>query len=74
MSLEEAAEEEEIHEVSPRVEAEEGRRPRMLASPMQVSKRERDEHELTHLPFRAWCPHCVRGRGSEDRHMKYMPK
>ena len=22
-----------------------------------------DKHNLTHIPYRAWCPHCVRGRG-----------
>ena len=29
------------------------------------SKLEVEEHELTHLPFRNWCRHCVRGRGNE---------
>ena len=37
--------------------------------PLQVvPRREREEHELTHLPYRAWCPHCVRGRGRSMAH------
>lgn len=27
------------------------------------SQLEREEHELTHLPFRDWCPYCVQGKG-----------
>ena len=32
-------------------------------SPKRPSQAEVEEHELTHLPFRSWCVHCVRGRG-----------
>ena len=28
------------------------------------------EHNLTHLPFRSWCRHCVRGRGKELPHLR----
>ena len=33
-------------------------------------------HELTHVPFRSWCEHCVRGRGEGVRHEagKEMPE
>ena len=34
--------------------------------PREPSKEEREEHEKTHLPFRNWCQHCVRGRGKEE--------
>eukprot|EP00971_Amphidinium_carterae_P338046 6475206-Amphidinium_carterae.1 len=27
-------------------------------------------HALTHLPRRAWCTHCVRGAGTDDRHWR----
>ena len=27
-----------------------------------------EEHNLTHLPYRNWCRHCVRGRGKESAH------
>ena len=34
--------------------------------PKMPSDGERQEHELTHLPYRNWCRHCVRGRGKEE--------
>ena len=43
-------------------------RPRMLIAPNPPSKQERMEHEVTHLPYRTWCAHCVRGRGRDDPH------
>ena len=42
-------------------EGEEGRAGIPLTAPPKVSKQEREEHELTHTPFRAWCPFCVMG-------------
>jgi len=42
-----------------------------MADPRQPSEEERREHNLTHLPFRNWCPHCVRGRGREADHKKF---
>ena len=30
--------------------------------------RERALHETTHLPYRAWCPHCVATRSYGDHH------
>ena len=29
-----------------------------------------EEHYLTHVPYRNWCPHCVRGRGNDLDHRK----
>lgn len=47
----------------------EGRlRPRALPVPELPSMREILEHELTHLPYRAWCRHRVRARAVADRH------
>ena len=34
-------------------------------TPTQI---EREEHELTHFPYRSWCPDCVKGQGIADRH------
>jgi hypothetical protein len=34
--------------------------------PKMPSRDERVEHEFTHLPFRSWCRHCVRGKGKEE--------
>ena len=47
----------------PGVGMEEGRKPKALSSPPVVSQKMKDEHEITHLPYRSWCPHCVSGRG-----------
>ena len=34
--------------------------------PKMPTVEERREHELTHLPYRSWCRHCVKGRGKEE--------
>ena len=41
-----------------------------MTAPMKWSDKEREEHELTHTPFRAWCPFCVRARGRNTSHRK----
>ena len=35
---------------------------------VRPTAQERFEHERTHVPFRAWCAHCVAGRGTRRRH------
>ena len=32
----------------------------------QPSDQKREEHKMTHLPFRSWCRHCIMGRGREE--------
>ena len=44
---------------------EEGHAPRVLSSPGQPSQKEREKHAVSHIPFRSWCDHCVRGRGRD---------
>ena len=51
-------------------DAEEGRRPVGVPNAPVVTEKERCEHELTHMPFRAGCPHCVRGRGRNRPHLR----
>ena len=51
-------------------EGEEGRRSKGLSAPVKVSRAEREEHERTHTPYRAWCPACVKARGKATPHMK----
>ena len=41
-----------------------------MKDPKLPSEEEIQEHSLTHLPFRSWCRHCVRGRGVEAAHCK----
>ena len=36
-----------------------------MLDPRQPSEEERRARNLTHLPYRNWCEHCVRGRGRD---------
>ena len=51
-------------------EPEEARRVKTAKAPAKPSKEEVDEHMVTHLPFRSWCPHCVRGKSKGKPHGK----
>ena len=44
------------------MEGEEARVPRKVRDPAAPSRAEWLAHQATHLPFRAWCAHCVAGR------------
>jgi len=46
----------------------EGRVPRGLNDPKGPTRKEREEHELTHIPYRSWCEFCVKGRGRRSPH------
>ena len=51
------------------VEAEEETEARQtLPSPYIPSQSEIDDHNVDHLPYRAWCRWCVEGRGREMSH------
>ena len=39
-----------------------------MQDPIRPSQAEVEEHNLTHLPYRSWCKHCVRGRKKELPH------
>ena len=39
-----------------------------LRDPGEPTQQEWDDHVRTHVPFRAWCPHCVRGRAKNALH------
>ena len=45
-------------------ESGEVRNSRKAGQPRMPAKQEKDEHERTHVPFRSWCEHCVRGQAS----------
>ena len=36
------------------------RQPKPLQRPQEPTKEERELHELTHMPFRSWCPVCIK--------------
>ena len=51
-------------------EVEEMRKPKPAARPYTPTRAEVYEHEVTHLPFRSWCKHCVHGRGVSSPHVR----
>ena len=54
-------------EMSP-LESGEAEPPQIRRPLMSPSDAERRRHETSHLPFREWCEHCVRGRGRAMPH------
>ena len=54
-----------LEDTDDEIDIEDGRTtqlPRGLPAPAMPSKEEKDRHELTHINYRSWCPHCVFGR------------
>ena len=43
--------------------------PKPLPDPGAPSRQEVLEHEMTHIPFRVWCPHCVAARAKSMKHL-----
>jgi hypothetical protein len=41
-----------------------------LANPSDPTPEEKERHMTCHLPYRGWCPICVKARGREDAHYK----
>ena len=50
----------------------EARLPKILLAPTQPTEEERELHNLTHLPFRAWCPICTKCKSHGDYHSKQI--
>ena len=44
------------------------RRAKQIRAPRQPTEREREEHEVTHMPYKAWCDACVKGRAVAPHH------
>ena len=47
---------------------EEARAPNVLRDPGAPTEKEIAEHSVTHLPYRAWCPACVKGKARDRQH------
>ena len=45
-------------------------KPKIRTSPNQPTSREVEEHMITHVPYRSWCPYCVTGKSKADAHFK----
>ena len=43
-------------------------------APKEPTRDERMRHEATHLPYRSWCPICVRGRGRNAPHLRLVER
>ena len=50
------------------------RKPKPATRPYTPTRTEIYEHEVTHLPYRSWCRHCVHGRGVSSPHVKAEKK
>ena len=48
----------------------EGFAARALPAPPQPTPEMVASHNVSHIPFRSWCSHCVRGRGRSFYHNK----
>ena len=42
---------------------------RVLAAPRTPTKAEREDHDVSHVPYRPWCRFCVMGRRLERCHL-----
>ena len=62
----EGKEEEEVFEQDPG----DSRYMKKVINPCLPTRAEIEEHEMTHLPFRNWCRHCIMGRGTERGHFR----
>ena len=49
-------------------EEQEGLPAKVMDSPTAPSRQEVLEHNCTHIPFRSWCAHCVRGKAKANKH------
>ena len=71
---EKSAEEESDQEVEGQESAEQDsgdiRVMKKMLDPCLPTREEVEQHRLTHLPYRSWCPHCVKGRGVEKSHFR----
>ena len=54
--------------------AEEAKGCRPAKNPRAPTQAERDAHDATHLPFRDWCPECVKGRRDNPAHASKVPE
>ncbi len=41
---------------------------KVATNPSAPTQEEVEQHCIVHLPYRTWCPHCVRGKGRDDAH------
>ena len=47
---------------------------KVLKNPRLPTQDEIDKHNLTHLPYRDWCPICVKAKGRDMDHKRDLGK
>ena len=62
------------HDEEQQHEHHEAHRARGLRQPQQPTPQQIAEHNLTHLPYRNWCPICVQGKGGQDYYKKQQSR
>ena len=67
--LDEKVKDEDQKQCMPVEDAEEAVRVKVIPSPNAPSRQELLEHNITHMPFRSWCPHCVAGKAKANKHV-----
>ena len=68
--MDEDKEESRNEEIGDEDQEEEHLKARAIAGPDLPSRREVEQHNLTHFPFRSWCNHCWRGRRRRSAHKR----
>ena len=51
-------------------EVEEGQEAKAACQPCMPTQEEVDLHNVTHVPYRNWCPFCVAGKAKANPHFK----
>ena len=64
----------ENHDEEQQHEHNEAHRARGLRQPQHPTPQQIAEHNLTHLPYRNWCPICVQGKGRQDNYKKQQSR
>ena len=45
---------------------------KVASQPYAPSQREKELHEISHVPYRSWCQHCVAGKAADMPHKKQI--
>ena len=41
-----------------------------ILDPLKPTEKEVEDHNRTHMPYRNWCPHCIRAKGRDMDHRR----
>ena len=62
--------EKEIEKQSKWIESDEAIKVKVQKDVSEPTQAEIEEHNVAHVPFRSWCPHCVKGKANGAQHRK----